>query len=90
MIIKLLNIILYKLEVLKISQTDHPSPPVFSYETIKGNRFGKQVLFLAVVVAVAQYLNQQQLENLAFILVFAYIVLLPAMQITIATSDSFF
>ena len=79
----------YGLEIIQASQTSAHAPPPLSYQTVRGKRFAQQVLFLTTLQAVAQYLTDQQLGNLALILVLFYIVFLPAMQVVIATSHSF-
>ena len=79
----------YGLEIIQASQTSAHAPPPLSYQTVRGKRFTQQVLFLTTLQAVAQYLTDQQLGSLAFILVLFYIVFLPAMQVVIATSHSF-
>lgn len=80
----------YGIDIIQTSQNGGVTPPALSYQTIKGQRFAVQVLFLTVIVAFAQYLHQQSFELAAFLLVFTYAVMWPAMMLSIASFDSLF
>lgn len=72
----------YGLTILEHSALKKEVPPAFSYQLIQRNRFGRQIVFTAILVAIVQNLYFRDVQFFATFLACSFIAFFPAMLVS--------